>query len=391
MAEQDRTNSQLRGYLQQLTPQVRSRLLAELERLHLLGQDMPQSEGLIAALRAEFRNAGESHYRVGNPSRYFFEPLEPVLVDCAPELASRGQIARSSLAPIWSLVTEKLLPSMAADYVANAKKVILADKNQQARQLAGAFQKKVASYLEGVLKSADGAAATRAALEIYTSSQASFDDLTKMLHLLNAQNALRQFDQAVPSKMGRLDRELIPVCIRSLNSLRRKHPEAVPFALTVIARRLDAPSDLIQFATTLVNDHSASRVAAGPYGVAVSMVLDQIAQKHPPLRSALRQNSVLQAKEILQEIYRTENTVRTQVDLAGSDWGSRLDDLMAAVHATVNAEIDSIPSDHRLLIHALESSRLQPQRSLTGSFGGMIRSGRQILVGLLPGRNSGAR
>ena len=48
----------LAKYLQQLTPQVRARLLAELERLHLLGEDLPHSESLIEALRAEFRNTG---------------------------------------------------------------------------------------------------------------------------------------------------------------------------------------------------------------------------------------------------------------------------------------------------------------------------------------------
>src|SRR5436190_6996881 len=132
----------LAKYLRELTPQVRARLLAELERLHLLDEDIPHSEALIAALRAEFRNTGQSHYRVGNPSRHFFDPLEPVLVDGAPERANSGQIARGSLGPIWSLVTEKLLPSMADGYVAGAKKAIAANNQVEARRLAEGFQNK---------------------------------------------------------------------------------------------------------------------------------------------------------------------------------------------------------------------------------------------------------
>src|SRR5947208_4552328 len=141
----------LSQYLRQLTPQVRARLLAELERLHLIGEDIPHSESLIAALRSEFRNTGQSHYRVGNPSRYFFEPLEPMLVDGAPERANGGQIARGSLGPIWCLVTEKLLPSMADGYVASAKKAIVANNQAEARRLAEGFQNKVVTYLDGVL------------------------------------------------------------------------------------------------------------------------------------------------------------------------------------------------------------------------------------------------
>jgi hypothetical protein len=90
MAEPDPANENVREYVRRLTPQVRSRLLAELERLHLLGQSIPRTDALIAALRAEFRDTGQSHSRIGNPSRYFFEPLEAVLVNSAPERVNSG-------------------------------------------------------------------------------------------------------------------------------------------------------------------------------------------------------------------------------------------------------------------------------------------------------------
>lgn len=145
---------------------MRSRLLSELERLHLLGEDVPHADELIALLRAEFRNTGQSHYRVGNPSRYFFQLLEPLLVDGAPERANSGQIARGSLGPIWSLITERLLPSMARDYIASAKKLIVTNNQHEAQNIAAAFQKKVVTYLDGVLGSAGGQASLRAELEI---------------------------------------------------------------------------------------------------------------------------------------------------------------------------------------------------------------------------------
>ncbi len=147
MAEPDPASENVTEYVRRLTPQVRSRLLAELERLHLLGQGIPRTEALIAALRAEFRDTGQSHYRIGNPSRYFFEPLEAVLVNGAPERVNSGQIARVSLAPIWSLITEKLLPSMAADYVASTKQFIVANNLNEAQRMAAAFRKKVVTYL----------------------------------------------------------------------------------------------------------------------------------------------------------------------------------------------------------------------------------------------------
>src|SRR5258705_9859518 len=142
MVGADQASEHLKRYLQQLTAQVRSRLLTELERLHLLGEDVAHSEELIALLRAEFRNTGQSHYRAGNPSRHFFQLLEPMLVDGAPERANAGQIARGSLGPIWSVIAEKLLPSMTRDYAESAKKAIAANKPGEAQNIAAAFQKK---------------------------------------------------------------------------------------------------------------------------------------------------------------------------------------------------------------------------------------------------------
>lgn len=384
-AKQDHTAEHLIQYLRQLAPQVRGRLLAELERLHLLGEDIPHSEPLIAALRAEFRATGQSHYRVGNPSRYFFEPLEPVLVDRAPERANSGQIARGSLAPIWSLVTEQLLRSMAADYIANAKKVISADKQPEVRQLARAFQKKVLISLNGQLGSAEGAASIRDGLMAYTSSHATFDDLKKMLRYLDMQRELEDFGRALAPKIARLEGASLARVLGLLSALKAKRVDAVPFALTIVAKRLETPWELLSVATVPANDRAAARIAASPFAIAVSMVLDQIEEKHLLLLFALRNNRPVRAKEIVGEIYRIEEALRAQIELKGSDWAQHLDDLMTTVQAAINAEIDSIPGDHRHLTHILESPRLRPDHSFSHKVGHMFGKGWDVVAGLLAG------
>lgn len=387
-AKQDHTAEHLSQYLRQLAPQVRARLLAELERLHLLGEDIPHSEPLIAALRAEFRATGQSHYRVGNPSRYFFEPLEPVLVDRAPERANSGQIARGSLAPIWSLVTEQLLRSMAADYIANAKKVIAADKQSEVRQMARAFQKKVLISLNGLLGSAEGAASIRDGLMAYTSSHATFDDLKKMLRCFEMQRELEDFGRALAPKIARLEGASLAKVLGLLSALKAKRVDAVPFALTIVANRLEIPWELLSVATVPANDRAAARIAASPFAIAVSMVLDQIEEKHLLLLFALRNNRPVRAKEIVGEIYRIEKALRTQIELKGSDWAQHLDHLMTTVQAAINAEIDSIPSDHRHLTHILESPRLRPDHSFGYKVGHMFEKGWDAVAGLLA-RNTG--
>src|SRR5215510_10716043 len=75
-------------FLQKLTPLSRSCLLSELERLELSGVDMPGSSEIQARLRAEFRSEGSAQPRTAGPSSYFFAPLEPLLIDGAPEHAN---------------------------------------------------------------------------------------------------------------------------------------------------------------------------------------------------------------------------------------------------------------------------------------------------------------
>ena len=384
MAEPDPASEHVTEYLKQLTPQVRSRLLAELERLHLLGESVPSSEALITALRAEFRDTGQTNYRIGNPSRYFFEPLEGVLVNIAPERVNSGQIARGSLAPIWSMITEKLLPSMAADYVASAKKVIVANNRGEAQRIAAAFRKKVVTYLNGVLGSADGIATVRAGLGTYTCSRAIFDDLLKMLRLMHAHEALAEFSGRLAPKIKALDSDSLTKVLGLLDALRAKHADLVPFALTITANRLETPWHLICLATKVAGSKTVSKIAATPYAVVIPMLIDKIDEKRLMLVDALKHNRIPAAKEILDEIYAIEEAMRARVAFDGSDWGNRLRDLMAAIDVALEAEIKSLPVDQQHLTHVLASSRQRGAHSLRGRLGHIMQKGRDAFADMLP-------
>src|SRR5438128_942744 len=250
MAQPDQASAQLKQYLAQFAPQVRGRLLAELERLHALGDNSPRTEELIALLRAEFRGNGQGPERSGDPARVFFQPLEPVLIDSAPERANSGQIARGSLAPIWTLLKTELLTTMTREYVTNAGKVIA--NKPEVEKLAAGFQKKALGYLDGTLRTPEGSAKVRDALRMHTSSPAIFDDLVKMFTVFRAGGALAGFDRALPPKIGKLEGRALSDVQKQLNALKAKHADAVPFALTIVARRLAAPWQLLYLATKAV-------------------------------------------------------------------------------------------------------------------------------------------
>jgi hypothetical protein len=382
MAQPEQASEQLKQYLAQFAPQVRGRLLAELERLHGLGETTPLTEGLIATLRAEFREPGQGPERIGEPARLFFQPLELVLTSGAPERANSGQIARGSLGPIWSLVKTELLVTMAREYVTNVSKVLINPKESE--KLAAVFQKKALGYLDGTMRSPEGVAMVRSALRMYTGSPAIFDDLAKMFTVFRASEALAAFDRALPPKIGKLEDRALADVLKQINALKGAHADAVPFALTIVARRLATPWQLMHLATKTVESKAAAAIAAVPYALSVSMVLDQIAEKYLLLAVALRDNRVTVAKAILKEIYAIETALKAQIELGDSDWGKRLGDLMAQVAAALDAEVEKSRTNCGNLTHVLASGDLRPAQSLKDRLTEAVKKGRTMIADMLP-------
>jgi hypothetical protein len=379
MSQSDRASEQLKQYLAQLTPQVRARLLGELERLLELGENIPRTEELIASLRAEFPNGPE---RISEAERFFFQPLDPVLVDGAPERANSGQIARGSLLPIWNLLKTDLLTTMAREYVTNVNKVLINPK--EAEKLAAGFQKKALGYLDGTMRSADGRDMVRTALRMYTSSPATFDDLAKMFTVFRATGALSKFAQGLPPKITKLQGAALTKVLDQLKALKAANADAIPFALTIVARRLATPWQLLHLATKVVDSKAPAAIAAKPYALAVSMVLDQIDERRLLLAVALRSNRVVVAKGILKEIYAIESALKTQIELGDSDWGNRLRDQMAAVASALDAEVERSRTNVGNLTHVLASGGLRPAQSLKERLAQAVEKGRSMIADILP-------
>jgi hypothetical protein len=115
------------------------------------------------------------------------------------------------------------------------------------------------------------------------------------------------------------------------------------------------------------------------------MILDRLEDKQSTLRIALRNNRVMVAKEILTEIYDTEDAVQTGIDmLERSSWGQRLDHLMNAVTALVEAEVSRFPDN----VGHILGSRRHRRRSLAGQLRNAMSGGTAFYRKLVGPRES---
>ena len=363
----------IQDYLRRLTPLTRSSLLTELDRLEASGVEMPGAAEVQAKLRAELRKDGPTKILASHPVRYFFAPLEPLLVDGAPDHDNSGRIQRGTLIAIWEWISRDLLPTMARDYVREINELVAADNQRDARQAAATFQTKVAKYLESTLGTPDGIERTRAKLAIYTASPAAYGDLTKMRSVLRARDALAKFADALPATIDKFEEARFAKVVGLLDAFAKENPHDVAFALALVALRLKTPWQLIFLATRAAPGKKAADIAATPYAITVSMVLDRLDDQRLALRVALKKNRVLVAKEILAAVYDTEDALRTRIDqLDESDWGKRLDDLMNAIAALVQSEVSRFPDKLRHVLGSRSRRRHSLGGRLTDALGGGV-------------------
>ena len=348
----------VRVYLARLTPLARSSLLTEIERLQLYGEDVSAFAPILAALRAEFRKSGDINHRIGNPSRHFFKPLEVLFVDRPPEKANAGQISRGSLSAIWEWINHELLPAMARDYCEAMTKALVGGHTQEANQIANGFQTKVIKSLQGILGSPQGEASVEHGLGQYTSSHACMNDLKKILAALQMQEAIAAFGAALPPRIDHFEGATLSKVHSQLDAIAAKHPQGMPFALTIVMKRLERPWQIALLAIHAAHGRTAEEIARTRYGMAVSMVLDHLDDRHAILKQALKASRVEAAKGILAEIYEIEDQLSDRISgLEGSEWGKRLADFTATLGSELEAELHTLPDGTHHVLEALAHRR----------------------------------
>jgi hypothetical protein len=135
-------------------------------------------------------------------------------------------------------------------------------------------------------------------------------------------DAIVAFNQALPASIDNLDVRTLAAVRAPLDAFAAKYPHAMPFALTIVAKHLKTPWQLIRLATKMAPGKRASQIASTPYAAGVSMVLDHLDDKRLGLQRALKSSRVTMAKDILTEIYAIEDALEVRIeDLGASEWG----------------------------------------------------------------------
>ena len=367
----------LRAYLRELKPEARALLLSELERGALGPNAGPGGKALLEELRRDLRNAEkpatpekpapviDERDRANAPSRMFFAPLEPFLVDDSAGHVHRGRIPRTSLEPIWQWICRDLMPGPASAYSEQSGRVLLTNDKAMSERLARAFQDQVGEKIRETLAAAQDDVRAQQKLAAQIGTSRAVDDLREILGILRARDALAVFASRLPPQIKNLADEQLENVKALLDSPVGGHRDVFVYALVLVMSRLAAPWQLVRLAIRAADTDVAARVAGTTYAAAVSIVLSDMERLVSKLRDKVKRGRFTAIGELLKDIHDAARTLRTEMDLSGdSPWARQLTTIRSSVSNLLKSEIETVSGRMRRLVRPRKASEITRNSTL---------------------------
>jgi hypothetical protein len=354
---QDLPVERLRDYLLALDPEARSLLVTELERALLRGEEIPGAELVLNELRRTLRETGQRVPRVGNPARLFYKPLEPFLVDDAPERRQIARVSRKTLDPIWQWICNFVMKADAESYVDLVEHALIANDSDSAATFAREFQDRAAPRMLEALEQVKGDDRARRRLALQIGTPNALGDVRTIAGIFNARDRLAAVGAELPRHIKTLAGATLDNAKAVLDASLARHPDLLPYSLILVMNRLAAPWQLIRLATCAAASDVAARVAETPYALCVDIVLIEIERKVAELTADLRSGRGVAVSALLKDVHDAVRGIRTEIDLsADTPWAAQLAAILTQISEALTAVIELIPGRVRRLLRPSTSA-----------------------------------
>jgi hypothetical protein len=339
----------LRDYLAQLPPQSQALLMREFERAIERGEDTTVATFVLEQLRKIVRGTDEAaRPRTDDPARLVFRPLEPFLVDGSLPVRP-GQVRRASLLPVWQWLVRDGAPEQARALEAALSK---GSETGTSADIEVAIRKLQLAAADAIFKIATptrGDDLRRSLARVGPPDV--IDDMLPIGSVLQAREAIDTFSGRLPSYLRIFGESQIASVSAALNVPSLQTPQLLPFALSLVMQRLTAPWQIIRLAIKMAASDDEIRVAATPYGVAVTIALHDLSGLTASLRADIKRGHLENVAEQLKVLHDGVRGLRTELDLRNdSTWGRQLTSIRAEISNALQSEIDSVPGRVRRLL-----------------------------------------
>jgi hypothetical protein len=338
----------LRDYLVQLPPQSQALLMREFERAIERGEDTTVATFVLEQLRKIVRGSDEEALpRTDDPARLLFRPLEPYLVESNFPVRP-GQVRRASLLPVWQWLNRDGAPDQAREFQASLARL---QQTGTTADFEAAIRKFQLAAAEAIIKIATPAPGDKQRALARVGPPDVVEDLLPIGSVLQAREALDALGGRLPSYLRVFAESQTASISSSLNVPALQTPQLLPFALSLVMQRLTAPWQIIRLAIRMAASDDEIRVAATPYGVAVTIALHDLSFLAARLRADIKRGHFENVTDHLKTLHDGVRGLRTELDLRNdSAWGRQLASIRADISNALQSEIDSVPGRVRRLL-----------------------------------------
>jgi hypothetical protein len=344
------STERLRDYLAQLPPQSQALLMREFERAIERGQDTVVAAFVLEQLRKVVRGTEEEEARprIDDPARLLFRPLEPFLIEGSFP-ARPGQIHRGSLLPIWQWLNRDGAPEQVREFEAALARMRQTGISTDLGAATAKLQLAAADAITRIARPVPGGDHQRALARVGPADV--IEDLVPIGSVLGAHEALDILNARLPGYLRTFSDSQITSVTAALDIPALQTLPMLPFGLSLIMQRLTAPWQIIRLAIKMAASDDEFRVAATPYGVAVTMALHDLSCLAASLRTDIRRGQFDHVAEHLKTLHDGVRGLRTELDLRNdSAWGKQLMSIRADISNALQSEIDSVPGRVRRLL-----------------------------------------
>ncbi|WP_038970599.1 hypothetical protein [Bradyrhizobium genomosp. III] len=349
----------LREYLAQLPPQAQALLMREFERALERGQDTAVATLVLEQLRKIVRKSEADEApppRTDDLSRLLFQALEPFLIEAGVPLRV-GQIRRTSLQPIWQWLGRDGAPDKVNEFEAALARMP-PDSAGQVEALAQKLQG-VAADAIFELTGPGGGDKSRALARVGAPNV--IEDLYSIGAVLQVREAIAGLNEKLPRTLRAFGDSQIASVTSALNIPVLQTPQMLPFALSIVVQRMTAPWQIIRLAIKIAASDDEIRVAATPYGVAVTIALHDLSCVAATLRMDIKRGHFDNVAGNLKALHDGVRGLRTELDLRNdSAWGKQLTSIRADISNALQSEIDSVPGRVRRILRQRPEKDIPP-------------------------------
>lgn len=260
----------LRNFLSHLPPATAQQLARAIEADKLYdGKGLPH-DAILESLRPALRQSPPEG-RVLTPLRLFCQPFEDLLINAGGNAKLKGRIARESILPVWTWISNTLLPDELQVYSNDVRQAIEKQDTSSAYSFAMKFWSASSAAIRAALANEKALSSARSAL-----GDLALTDMEEMALMLSIGEQVLEVQKKLPRGTAALTEELIWSLREIYDALLQTNSDAAPYVTVITMSRLAKPWEALRLPLMIARKTQDTLLSSTDMGLAGELLFHDL-------------------------------------------------------------------------------------------------------------------